>query len=211
MNKKERAQKAVELLEKEYPDAKCSLIYQKPYELLIATRLSAQCTDARVNIVTAELFKKYTTLESLANADIDDLESIIRPCGLYKTKAKDVKVMCRQLIDNYGSALPNSIEELTKLSGIGRKTANLIMGDIFGQPAFVCDTHCIRITNLIGLTDSKDPLKVEQQLRNVLPHDKSSDFCHRMVLHGRAVCKARSPMCDKCCVKAVCAHVCKLA
>lgn len=211
MNKKERAQIAVELLEKEYPDAKCSLIYQKPYELLIATRLSAQCTDARVNIVTAELFAKYTTLESLANADIEDLERIIRPCGLYKTKAKDVKVMCRQLIDNYGSALPDSIDELTKLSGIGRKTANLIMGDIFGQPAFVCDTHCIRITNLIGLTDSKDPLKVEMQLRKVLPHDKSSDFCHRMVLHGRAVCKARSPMCDKCCVKAVCAHGCKLA
>lgn len=211
MNKKERAKKAVELLEKEYPDAKCSLIYQKPYELLIATRLSAQCTDARVNIVTAELFAKYTTLESLANADIEDLERIIRPCGLYKTKAKDVKVMCNQLINDYGSALPSSIEELTKLSGIGRKTANLIMGDIFGQPAFVCDTHCIRITNLIGLCDSKDPLKVEQQLRNVLPHDKSSDFCHRMVLHGRAVCKARSPMCDKCCVKAVCAHGCKLA
>lgn len=211
MNKKERAKKAVELLEKEYPDAKCSLIYQKPYELLIATRLSAQCTDARVNIVTAELFAKYTTLESLANADIEDLERIIRPCGLYKTKAKDVKVMCNQLINDYDSALPSSIEELTKLSGIGRKTANLIMGDIFGQPAFVCDTHCIRITNLIGLCDSKDPLKVEQQLRNVLPHDKSSDFCHRMVLHGRAVCKARSPMCDKCCVKAVCAHGCKLA
>lgn len=176
MRKKERAQMAVDLLKEEYPDAICSLEYERPYELLISTRLSAQCTDARVNIVTKDLFAKYTSLEMLANADLAELESIIRPCGLYKTKARDIINLSRMLIDEYDSQLPPSLEELTKLPGIGRKTANLIMGDIFHQPAYVCDTHCIRITNLLGLTTTKDPLKTENELRDCLPPEESNDF-----------------------------------
>lgn len=204
MTKKEKTKEIVNQLKQDYPDAKCSLEYTKPYELLIATRLSAQCTDARVNIVTKELFKEYPTLSSLANAPIEELERIIHPCGLYKTKASDVKKLSNQLIDDYNSELPNSIDELTKLSGIGRKTANLIMGDIFGKPAYVCDTHCIRITNHLGLTNSKDASIVEKQLRLCLAPEESNDFCHRMVLHGRAVCTARSPKCEICNLKELC-------
>ena len=204
MRKKERAQMAVDLLKEEYPDAICSLEYERPYELLISTRLSAQCTDARVNIVTKDLFAKYTSLEMLANADLAELESIIRPCGLYKTKARDIINLSRMLIDEYDSQLPPSLEELTKLPGIGRKTANLIMGDIFHQPAYVCDTHCIRITNLLGLSQGKNPLQVEKQLRAVLPMDRANDFCHRLVLHGRDVCVANRPKCDRCCMKDFC-------
>lgn len=177
-----------------------------PYELLISTRLSAQCTDARVNIVTKDLFAKYTSLEMLANADLAELESIIRPCGLYKTKARDIINLSRMLIDEYDSQLPPSLEELTKLPGIGRKTANLIMGDIFHQPAYVCDTHCIRITNLLGLTTTKDPLKTENELRDCLPPEESNDFCHRLVLHGRAVCKARSPSVRSAGLQPCCKH-----
>lgn len=206
MTNKQRAAMAVDLLKKEYPDAICSLTYEQPYQLLLATRLSAQCTDARVNVVTKVLFQKYPTIQSLAEADITDIENIIKSCGLYKTKAKDLKNICIMLLENYHGTIPNTIEELTKLPGVGRKTANLVMGDIFHQPAVVCDTHCIRITNLLGLSTTKDPLKTEKELRAVLPPEESSDFCHRMVLHGRAVCKARTPACDICCLKVCCKH-----
>lgn len=199
MNKKKAALQAVELLKAEYPDAICSLDYQKPHELMIATRLAAQCTDARVNIVCVDLFQKYQSVRDFAEADVADVEAIVKPCGFYHTKAKDIVAMCRMLMEQYGGVLPDTVEELTKLPGIGRKTANLVVGDVYGKPAIVCDTHCIRITGRLGLTDgSKDPLKVEQQLRKVLPPEESSDFCHRMVLHGRAVCTARNPQCAAC-------------
>lgn len=204
MRKKQKANQVVLLIKEAYPDPSCCLNYTHPYELLIAVRLSAQCTDARVNIVTQTLFSNYPTLDSLANADYDAIYAILKPCGLGKTKAKDTIDMCKALIETYNRVLPNTIEELTKLPGIGRKTANLIMGDIYGQPAVVCDTHCIRITNHIGLSTSTNPLIVERELRAILPPSESSDFCHRMVLHGRAVCKARSPMCEVCCVNTLC-------
>ena len=196
--KKELAVRVIGLLEKQYPDAKCSLVYSQPHELLIATRLSAQCTDARVNIVTKELFARFHSVNEFADADISEIEDIIKPCGLYKTKAKSIKEMCIQLRDEYGGSLPDTLEELTKLSGIGRKTANLIMGDIYGKPAVVTDTHCIRITGRLGLVKSKEPAKVEQELWKILPPDKSNDFCHRLVLFGREYCTARSPKCGGC-------------
>ena len=202
--KKEQAMLVIEKLEKQYPDAKCSLTYDKPHELLIATRLSAQCTDARVNIVTKDLFAKYHTIEEFADANITDIEEIVKPCGLYKTKAKSIKEMCIQLRDEYGSKLPDTLEELTKLSGIGRKTANLIMGDIYHKPAVVTDTHCIRITGRLGLVKSKEPAKVEAELWKILPPDKSSDLCHRLVLFGREFCTARSPKCSACPLKEIC-------
>lgn len=204
MQKKERAQKAVELLEQAYPDAICSLTYEKPYELLIAVRLSAQCTDARVNLVTPDLFSKYPTLQALAAASYEEIGQVIKSCGLYKTKAKDIVELSKMLLEKYNGELPSSLEELTKLPGIGRKTANLIMGDVYHQPAVVCDTHCIRITNRLGLTSTKDPLKTENELRACLPMEKASDFCHRLVLHGRAVCTARSPKCTECTMSGVC-------
>ncbi len=206
MTKKERAKLAVDLLEQEYPDAICSLEYRKPHELLIATRLSAQCTDARVNMVTGPLFEKYPTVEAFAAARLEDVEELIKSCGLYKTKARDIIAMCQMLLQDYGGVIPDSVEEMTKLPGIGRKTANLMMGDVFHKPAVVCDTHCIRITNLLGLSEGKDPYKVEMQLRQVLPMERASDFCHRLVLHGRAVCKARSPQCGQCCLAVCCKH-----
>lgn len=204
MKEKDRILEIINRLKEKYPLAICSLVYEKPYELLISTRLSAQCTDARVNIVTKTLFAEFKSIEEFAEAPIERLEEIIRPCGLYKTKANDVKKMCIQLRDDYNSELPDSIEELTKLSGIGRKTANLIMGDIYGKPAYVCDTHCIRITNRLGITEGKDPLKVENQLRKKLPPEESNDFCHRMVLFGREICSARSPKCQSCPLKELC-------
>lgn len=207
MNKKKAALQAVELLKAEYPDAICSLDYRKPHELMIATRLAAQCTDARVNIVCVDLFQKYRSIRDFAEADVADVEAIVKPCGFYHTKAKDIVAMCQMLMERYDGVLPDTVEELTKLPGIGRKTANLVVGDVYGKPAIVCDTHCIRITNLLGLTDSKDPAKVEEQLRPLLPPAESNDFCHRLVLHGRAVCTARKPMCDQCCVR----HVCQMA
>ncbi len=206
MRKKERALLAVERLKERYPEAVCSLEYEKPYELLIATRLSAQCTDARVNIVTKELFRRYTSLQEFADADIEELEELVKPCGLYKTKAKSIKEMCTQLIEQFDSALPDTIEALTSLSGIGRKTANLILGEVFGQPAVVVDTHCIRITNRLGLADTDDPYKAELQLRAVLPPTESSDFCHRLVHFGREVCKARKPLCAACPLQDICAY-----
>lgn len=206
MNKKKAALQAVELLKAEYPDAICSLDYQRPHELMIATRLAAQCTDARVNIVCVDLFQKYQSVRDFAEADVADVEAIVKPCGFYHTKAKDIVAMCRMLMEQYGGVLPDTVEELTKLPGIGRKTANLVVGDVYGKPAIVCDTHCIRITNLLGLTDSKDPAKVEEQLRPLLPPAESNNFCHRLVLHGRAVCIARRPQCDKCVLNVCCKH-----
>lgn len=202
--KKDLALQVIGLLEKQYPDAKCSLEYSQPHELLIATRLSAQCTDARVNIVTKELFAKFHTIEEFADADIADIEEIVKPCGLYKTKAKSIKEMCIQLRDEHGGILPDTLEGLTKLSGIGRKTANLIMGDIYHKPAVVTDTHCIRITGRLGLVKSKEPAKVEAELWKILPPDKSNDLCHRLVLFGREFCTARSPKCVGCPLRDIC-------
>lgn len=201
MTKKQRAKLAVDKLKELYPVAECSLTYHKdrPYELLIATRLSAQCKDERVNIVTDVLFEKYQSLEEMASADVEDVQNILRSLGLYVVKSKDVVAMSQQLLDWYDGELPNSIDELVKLSGIGRKTANLIMGDIFGEPAIVCDTHCMRICGKLGVTDgSKDALKVEKQLQVTLDPLESNDFCHRLVLFGRETCTARSPKCDEC-------------
>ena len=203
MTKKERALLAIELLKQVYPDAICSLDYEKPHELLISTRLAAQCTDARVNIVTKDLYQKYQSLEDFASADLAELEEMVRPCGFYHTKAKDIIAMSQMLLDQYDGVLPDTVEELTKLPGVGRKTANLIVGDIYHKPAIVCDTNCIRITNLLGLTTGKDPAKVEDQLR---PPEESNDFCHRTVLFGREYCKARAPRCEECPISAACKH-----
>lgn len=204
MDNKEKALRAVELLEKEYPDAVCSLEYSDPLQLLIATRLAAQCTDKRVNMVTPALFEKYHTAEDFAKAEISDVEELIKTCGLYKTKARDIVNMCAMLCDEYGGTVPDTIEELVKLPGVGRKTANLVAGDIFGKPAVVVDTHCIRITARLGLHNTKDAVKIEKLLRELLPPERSNDFCHRLVLHGRAVCDARKPACERCCLSAVC-------
>lgn len=209
MTKKERAQLAIDALKILYPDAVCSLIANKPYELLMATRLSAQCTDARVNIVTKKLFERFTTLESIASADISEIEDYIRSCGLYKTKARDLKNMANELIERFGGVVPDSIEELITLSGIGRKTANLIVGDVYGKPSVVVDTHCIRITNRIGLVNEKDPYKIEISLKRILPPDESGDFCHRIVLFGRDICTARSPKCDNCPLNSFCKYIAK--
>ena len=204
MDIKEKANLIVRELEQAYPDPSCSLIYKKPYELLIATRLAAQCTDARVNIVTKDLFKKYKSINDFAQSNLSDVEAIIKSCGLFKTKAKDIINMCIKLRDEYNCVLPDTIEELTKLPGIGRKTANLILGDIFKKEAVVVDTHCIRITNLLGLSQGKNPLSVEKQLREILPMEKASDFSHRLVHHGRAVCVARKPKCEICSLSKYC-------
>ncbi|WP_077534235.1 endonuclease III domain-containing protein [Massiliimalia massiliensis] len=205
MTKKERALLAIERLKGLYPEAVCSLTYKHPYELLISTRLSAQCTDARVNIVTEVLFEKYPTLESLAHAEYDDIEQIVRPCGLGKTKARDIIMMSNQLIDNYNGVVPDTIEELLKLSGIGRKTANLVVGDVYGKPSIVTDTHCIRICGRLGLTDgSTVPLAVENQLRKILPPEEGGDFCHRLVHFGREWCMARNPRCEACPLSDIC-------
>lgn len=204
MTKQQIATMAVDSLEKEYPDAVCSLVYSDPLQLLIATRLAAQCTDARVNIVTPALFERFKSVEDFANADVTEVEEYIKSCGLYKTKAKDIVAMAKMLCDEFDGKVPDTIEQLTKLPGIGRKTANLVVGDIFGKPAVVVDTHCIRITKRLGLHSIKDAKKIEFILRDLLPPDKSNDFCHRLVLHGRAVCDARKPLCEKCCMKDFC-------
>ena len=204
MQEKERITHIIEELEKLYPQDLCSLQYPIPHELLISVRLSAQCTDARVNQVVHPLFAKYPSIDSFAKADVADIEQMIRSCGFYHTKARDIVEMCKMLRDKYNGIVPDSIEELTKLPGVGRKTANLICGDIYGQPSYVCDTHCIRITNLLGLTTSKDPYKVEMQLREKIPPEKSTGFCHRMVLLGREYCIARRPQCGKCPLQPYC-------
>ncbi len=204
MNDKEKADKAIALLENEYPDAICSLTYNNALHLLIATRLAAQCTDKRVNMVTPALFERFPTAEAFAKADVSEVEEYIKSCGLYKTKAKDIVSMCIMLCDSFGGVVPDTIEELTKLPGIGRKTANLVIGDIFGKSAVVVDTHCIRITSRLGFHNIKDAVKIEKILRELLPPKKSNDFCHRLVLHGRAVCNARKPKCELCCMKNIC-------
>ena len=204
MTKKQRAAFCVEALENEYPDALCSLNASNPLELLIATRLSAQCTDERVNKITPSLFSKYPTLESYCEADEKDIERIIFSCGFYRQKASDIKGLAIKIRDEFEGKVPDSIEKLTSLPGIGRKTANLIMGDVYGKPAIVADTHLIRITNLLGLVNTKDPKKVELELKKIIAPEKSNDFCHRAVLHGRAVCVARRPQCDKCCMAEFC-------
>ncbi len=204
MTKKQRALAAVQALKEEYPDAACSLTYTNPLELLIATRLSAQCTDARVNLVTPALFARFPTLDDYVNGSEQEIAELIRSCGLYKTKARDIFAMCQVLRSEYGGVVPDTVETLTKLPGVGRKTANLIVGDIYHKPAVVTDTHCIRITGRLGLTESKVPLKVEKDLRAILPPEESNDFCHRLVLHGRAVCDARHPNCAGCCMREFC-------
>lgn len=204
MTKKERALEAVRLLTEQYPDAVCSLTYREPYELLIAVRLSAQCTDARVNIVTKDLFRQFPTLESFAKADPETLEQAVKPCGFYRTKAKSIKEAAQRLLDVYGGRVPDTMEDLLTLPGVGRKTANLILGDVYGKPAVVTDTHCIRISGRLGLTGHKEPAKVEEDLRKLLPPAQSSDFCHRLVLFGREFCKARSPQCGTCPLSGIC-------
>ncbi len=206
MTKKQRAALAVDALKNEYPDALCSLTYTNPLQLLIATRLSAQCTDARVNMVTPALFERFPTLDDFVNGSAEEIEPYIHSCGLYKTKARDIFALSQMLKSEYNGIVPDSIEELTKLPGVGRKTANLVVGDIYHKPAVVTDTHCIRICGRIGISEGTDPFKVEKQLRAVLPMDESNNFCHRLVLHGRAVCTARSPKCELCCMKEFCKY-----
>ncbi len=204
MTKKQIALMAVEALKKEYPDAVCSLTYEDPLQLLIATRLAAQCTDARVNIVTPALFERFPTVDDFANAAYEQVAEYIKSCGLYKTKSKDIVEMAKALKNNFGGNVPDNIDDLISLPGIGRKTANLVVGDIYGKPAVVVDTHCIRITKRLGLHQLKDQKKIEFELRKLLPQEESNDFCHRIVLHGRAVCVARKPKCEECCMKDFC-------
>lgn len=204
MTKKQIAENAVKALKKEYPDAICSLIYTDPLQLLIATRLAAQCTDARVNIVTPALFERFKTVYDFAEATEEEVAEYIKSCGLYKTKSKDIVAMAQMLRDEFCGVVPDNIDDLTKLPGIGRKTANLVCGDIFHKPAVVVDTHCIRITHRLGLHDLKDQKKIEFALRDLLPPEESNDFCHRLVLHGRAICQARKPMCENCCMNEFC-------
>ncbi|MBR0535897.1 MAG: endonuclease III [Clostridia bacterium] len=204
MTKKKRANKICELLKLSYPEAVCQLNADTPFQLLVATRLSAQCTDARVNLVTPALFEKYPSENEMAEAPVEDIENLIHSCGFYHGKARDLIGMAQAVRDVHKGTLPDTIEELTKLPGVGRKTANLIVGDVYKKPAVVADTHVIRITNLLGLTDSKDPKKVEMQLKKILKPEESNDFCHRIVLHGRAVCIARRPKCTECILKDVC-------
>lgn len=203
-NRKKLSAEIIARLNEAYPEAKCALIYKQPHELLIATRLSAQCTDKRVNMVTPALFERFDSIEAFADADIGDIEEYIRACGLFRTKARDIREMCAMLRDVYGGVVPDSIEELTRLPGVGRKTANLIVGDLYGKPAFVCDTHVIRLAGRLGLADSKDAAKVEKQLRECVPPEQGLPLCHRLVRHGREVCTARAPKCGECVLKDVC-------
>lgn len=202
--KRKIAKYAVELFEKEYPQAICSLYSENALQLLIATRLSAQCTDARVNLVTPALFERFPTAQAFADARIEDIEELIKTCGLYKTKAKSLNGIGKMLVENYDGEVPDTMEELLKLPGVGRKTANLVCGDVYGKSAVVTDTHFIRLCNRMGFVNSKDPLKVENAMREILPPEKSSDFCHRTVMHGRAVCTARKAKCDICCLNDIC-------
>ena len=197
----------IEALKERYPEPKCALHYTTDYELMIAVRLSAQCTDARVNLVTPALFAKYPTLDAFADAKLEEVEELVHSCGFYKHKARDIILACRMLREVYDRKVPDTMEELLKLPGVGRKTANLLLGDLYGQPSVVCDTHVIRITNRLGLAKGKEPEKVETQLRAILPPEESSDFCHRIVLFGREVCTARSPKCGECPLSIWCAEV----
>ena len=204
MRKKERTEKAVERLEKLYPDAICSLTYTDAFQLLIATRLSAQCTDKRVNMVTPALFAEFPDAKSMGEAKLSRVEELIKTCGLYKTKAKDLVAIGKAITERFGGKVPDTIEELTTLPGVGRKTANLVCGDIYGKPAVVTDTHFIRLSNRLGLVDTTNPLSVEKQMRKLLPPEKSNDFCHRTVLFGRDVCTARKAHCEACVLADIC-------
>lgn len=204
MTEKQRAAKAVELLKNDYPDAICSLEYTDAFHLLVATRLAAQCTDARVNMVTPALFSRFPTPKSFAEAQVSEVEELIKSCGLYKTKAKDLVALGKMLTEVYGGKVPDTMEELTSLPGIGRKTANLVLGDVYGKPAVVTDTHFIRICNRLGFVNTKVPEKVERIMRDILEPNESNNFCHRTVLHGRAVCTARRPYCERCSLESVC-------
>lgn len=204
MRKRERAVAAVERLEKLYPDAICSLEYNDAFQLLIATRLSAQCTDKRVNMVTPALFAELPDPQSMASAELSRVEELIKTCGLYKTKAKDLIAIAKAITERYGGKVPDTIEELTTLKGVGRKTANLVCGDIYGKPAVVTDTHFIRLCNRLGLVETTNPLSVEKQMRKLLPPEKSNDFCHRTVLFGREVCTARKAHCENCVLSDIC-------
>ena len=207
MTKKERAERVIEALKIEYPEAICSLNASNPFELLVATRLSAQCTDARVNLVTPALFDKYKTLDDYCNADVKDIEELIHSCGFYKSKAQSIKDMAIGIRDRFGGVVPDDIEDLITLNGVGRKTANLIVGDIYSKESIVVDTHMIRISNRIGLVAEKDPKKIEFALKKIIPANEGSDFCHRIVLFGRDICSARKPLCDSCPIKDVCKRV----
>lgn len=204
MTKKQLAQEVIEKLKLEYPKVQCTLIYTTPIEMLIATQLSAQCTDARVNIVTADLFKKYKNVYDFANADYEELCQDIRSAGFYRSKAKNIIAAAQRIIDGYGGEVPDTMEDLLTLPGTGRKTANLVLGDIFKKPAIVVDTHCIRLSNRIGLTKNSDPVKIEADLKKIIPPEESLDFCHRLVAHGRNVCNARKPMCGGCTLNGIC-------
>ena len=206
MTKKQRALEIIERLKREYPDADCTLDYEEAWKLLVSVRLAAQCTDARVNVVVQGLFAKYPDVDALAAADVDDIEQIVRPCGLGRSKARDISACMKMLRDEYGGKVPEDFDAHLKLPGVGRKSANLIMGDVFGKPAIVTDTHCIRLSNRMGLVDGiKDPKKVEMALWKLIPPEEGSDFCHRLVNHGREVCTARTkPYCDRCCLEDIC-------
>lgn len=206
MNKKQLAIEMIERLKKEYPDAGCTLDYDDAWKLLVSVRLAAQCTDARVNVVVQDLFAKFPTMKDLAEADADEIEKIVRPCGLGRSKARDISLCMKMLMDEFGGRVPDDFDALMKLPGVGRKSANLIMGDVFGKPAIVTDTHCIRLTNRMGLVDGiREPKKVEMALWKIIPPEEGSDFCHRLVYHGREVCTARTkPYCEKCCLAEIC-------
>ena len=205
MRTPEQVQEILSCLEQAYPLAECSLEYEKDYELLFSVRLAAQCTDERVNKITPALFARFPTLQAFAEADVAEVEEYIHSCGFFRSKAKDIVSCAQVLLTQYGGRVPDTMEELVKLPGVGRKTANLILGDVYHKPAVVVDTHCIRLSNRMGLVDNlKDPVKIETALRAMLPPEQSSDFCHRLVLHGRAVCDARKPQCALCCVRHVC-------
>ncbi len=207
MTKKERVTLLLQLMDEAYPEVKCSLNYSTPLEMLIATQLSAQCTDARVNIVTKELFKRYRSAQDFADADLLELQEYIRSAGFYKNKSKNIIACCKRLVEVYGGEVPDTMEDLLTLAGTGRKTANLVLGDIFGKPAVVVDTHCIRLTNRIGLTTHKEPEKIEMELKKLIPPERQLKLCHQFVYHGRAVCTARSPKCDVCTIRPACKRV----